>query len=67
MRRWRDAITLVFDIIAASIVGLFTHQVQTHGAGFADGFIDIERTAAEPGAAGADGGIDTGIRRAAAC
>ena len=60
--RWRDAVTLIFDLIAAGIMGFFAHQVQPYGAGFADGFIDIERTATEPGAASTDGGIDTGIQ-----
>ena len=59
--RWRDAVTLVFHLVPARIMGFLAHQIQTHRAGFANGLVNIQGAASEPGAARAGGGVDAGI------
>ncbi|STL42621.1 Uncharacterised protein [Escherichia coli] len=58
-----DAVTLIFDFVASGIVRFFAHHIQAHRGGITNDLIDVQRAAAEPGAANTGGGVNAGIMR----
>ena len=56
-----DAVTLIFDFVASGIVRFFAHYIQAHRSGITNDLIDVQRAAAEPGAANTGGGVNAGI------
>ena len=56
-----DAVTLIFDFVASGIVRFFAHYIQAHRGGITNDLIDVQRAAAEPGAANTGGGVNAGI------
>ena len=53
-----DAVTLIFDFVASGIVRFFAHHIQAHRSGITNDLIDVQRAAAEPGAANTGGGVN---------
>ena len=56
-----DAVTLIFNFVASGIVRFFTHHIQAQRGGITNDLIDVQRAAAEPGAANTRGGVNARI------